>query len=126
MKYSVKIIFKYSVETGEVFFEQSVIMLNADSFEDAYCRAELYVNESGMCESYVNLKGKRVEVKVVSFADCFSVYDDDEVTEVYSSFLKAEGTSEDDILSVLEGGCSREELLPLREFDDPEQEDRAF
>ena len=39
MKYSVKIVVKHSVETGEVFFEESIIMLEADSFDQAYAKA---------------------------------------------------------------------------------------
>ena len=36
MKYSVKMVVKHSVETGEVFLEESIIMLEADSFDQAY------------------------------------------------------------------------------------------
>ena len=74
MKYSVKLIVRYTVETGEVFLEESILMLEAASFEDAYSKAEKYVEEDGLFE-YDNLFGKKVRKQVVSYVDCFSVYD---------------------------------------------------
>ena len=121
MKYSVKMVVKHSVETGEVFLEESVIMLEADSFDEAYRKAEQYVKEKGICRSYDNMSGARVHSEVVSFADCFSVYDDEDVVEVYASTVKCSGDlREDTIISLFEKSCTREELLPLRRWPDPE------
>lgn len=87
MKYSVKLLIKSTTESGEVSIEESILMMDADSFDDAYDKAERYVETLGVCEPYVNIFGKRVDVEVVSYADCFRIDDDeaDEVTEVYSS-----------------------------------------
>ena len=41
MKYSVKMIIRHTVETGEVFLEESILMLDAASFDDAYLKAEI-------------------------------------------------------------------------------------
>lgn len=86
MKYSVKLIIRHSVETGEVFLEESIIMLDADSFDDAYLKAEQFAKEY-VDDTYQNMYGKTVKSEVISFADCFSVFEDD-VMEVYSSFIK--------------------------------------
>ena len=68
--------------------EESIIMVDAASFDDAYFKAEQYVKDNEICSSYENIYGKRVQSEVVSYADCFSVYDDEDVIEVYSSIIK--------------------------------------
>lgn len=121
MKYSVKLIIKNTVETGEVFIEESIIMLDAESFDDAYLKAGQYVEENEICCSYENMYGKRVESEVVSYADCFSVYDEEEVIEVYSSIIKSrQDLPTDTIIAFLEESCSRKDMLPLRLFPDPD------
>ena len=117
MKYSVKLIIKYSVEKGEVFFEESILMLEAESFDDAYLKAEQWVIDNDVCASYCNLYGKTVQKEIVSYADCFSVYDDDDVTEVYSSFQKPRpDLPEKTLVAAQTESCGKEELLPLRRF----------
>ncbi len=123
MKYSVKMVVRHTVETGEVFLEESILMLDASSFDDAYSKAEQYVNnnENEINCTYENMFGKRVQSKVVSFVDCFSVYDDDDVVEVYSSIRKcSDGLCEDTLMKFFENSCSRQEMLPLRQWPDPD------
>ncbi len=62
MKYSVKLLIKSTAESGEVSIEESILMMEADSFDDAYDKAERYVETLGVCEPYVNIFGKRVDV----------------------------------------------------------------
>ena len=121
MKYSVKLIIRHTVETGEVFIEESIIMTEAGSFEEAYSKAREYVKENEIRAAYKNTFGRQVKSEVVSFADCFSVYDDEEVIEVYSSIIKTGGElPADTVVSVLEESCTREDLLPLRQWPDPD------
>ena len=121
MKYSVKMIVKHSVETGEVFLEESIILLDADSFDQAYAKAEKYVQENEISGSYENMYGKSVHSEVVSLADCFSVYDDEDVIEVYPSMFKcSDGLSEDTLVALFENSCTRSEMLPLRQWPDPD------
>ena len=116
MKYSVKIIIKHAVESGEVFLEESIIMVDAASF----------VKDNEICSSYENIYGKRVQSEVVSYADCFSVYDDEDVIEVYSSIIKcSKDLPEDAIVKYFEKSSSRKELLPLRRYLDSEQPDET-
>ena len=120
MKYSVKLIIRHTVETGEVFLEESIIMLDADSFDDAYLKAEQYVEEYGVNDTYQNMYGKTVKSEVISLADCFSVFEDD-VMEVYSSFIKCrEELPEEAVMAFWAEDCSRKDLLPLRLLPDPE------
>lgn len=121
MKYSVKMLIRHTVESGEIFLEESIIMLEADSFDDAYIKAEKYVTDNEIDTSYNNMFGKRVESEVVSFTDCFSVYDDEDIIEVYSSIIKCrDDLPEDSIIAFFEESCTRKEMLPLRQWHDPD------
>ena len=115
MKYSVKLLIKSTAESGEVSIEESILMMDADSFDDAYDKAERYVKMSGVCEPYVNIFGKRVDVEVVSYADCFQIDEDDEVTEVYSSIMCPDAKrTEEMIVAVHETSSTMEERAPFR------------
>lgn len=121
MKYSVKMLIRYAVESGEVFIEESIIMLEANSFDDAYLKAEKYVRDNEIDKSYENMYGKSVESKVVSFTDCFSIYDEEDVIEVYSSIIKCRNDlPEDSVIAFFEENCDRQDLLPLRQYPDPD------
>ena len=121
MKYSVKMIIRHKVETGEIFLEESILMLNAATFDDAYLKAEEYVKENELCAAYVNMNGKHVHSEIVSYADCFSVCDDESIVEAYSSIRRcSDEMSEKAILSILENSCTREDMIPLRQWADPD------
>ena len=125
MKYSVKLIIRHTVETEEVFLEESILILDADSFNDAYLKAEKYVKENEICQEYENMYGKRVNSEIISYADCFSVYDDEDVVEVYSTIRQPrESLPEDTIISVLEDSCRIIDMLPLRQFLSPDKPDK--
>lgn len=119
MYYSVKMLIRHAVESGEVFFEESIIMLEADSFDDAYVKAEKYAKDNEIDISYENMYGKHVESKVVSFTDCFSICDDEDVIEVYSSMIKCRNDlPEDSVIAFFEETCDRQDMLPLRQYPD--------
>ena len=120
MKYSVKLLIKSTAESGEVSIEESILMMDADSFDDAYDKAERYVKMSGVCEPYVNIFGKRVDVEIVSYADCFRIDDDeaDEVTEVYSSIACPNAKqTEEMIVAVHEASATPKERTPFRSME---------
>ena len=126
MKFSLKMLIRHTVESGEVFVEESIIMLDAASFDDAYEKAESYVEENEIASTYVNMYGKHVKTEVISMADCFSVYDDEEVVEVYSNIIKCRGEmKEETVTAVMQDSATREELLPLREFPDSSASDET-
>lgn len=120
MKYSVKLLIKSTAESGEVSIEESILMMDADSFDDAYDKAERYVETLGVCEPYVNIFGKRVDVEVVSYADCFRIDEDeeDEVTEVYSSIVCPNAKqTEEMIVAVHEASATVKERTPFRSME---------
>ena len=126
MKYSVKILIRHAVETGEAFIEESIILLDADTFDEAYLKAEKYAEENEICESYKNMAGKWVKSEVLSLVDCFAVYEDEDVTEVYSSIIRCRNDlPEASVLAFFKESCSRKELLPLRQWADPEHPEEA-
>lgn len=131
MKYSVKLITKSTVETGEVSLEEQILLTEADSFDDAYDKAERYVEERGICDPYRNYQGKLVTRELVSYADCFQLFedDDDDVTEVYSSIVRPdEKLTEEMIVEAFRRFSTNRELLPFRELvdlDELDEEDKT-
>ena len=121
MRYSVKLIIKYAAETGETLLEESILMLDAASFDEAYEKAERYAREAEIECTYENVFGRRVSVKIASFSDCFAVYDEDGgVTEVYSSMKRcSDELPEAAVFTVLDASAEREQMLPFREAADP-------
>ena len=120
MKYSVKLLIKSTAESGEVSIEESILMMDAASFDDAYDKAERYVRTRGVCDSYVNIFGKRVDVEVISYADCFRIDDDeaDEVTEVYSSIACPNAKrTEEMIVAVHETSATTKERTPFQSME---------
>ena len=114
--YSVKIIYKYSVENGDCFYEESIMLFHAASFDEAYEKAEQYV-ENYMEKEYKNMRGESVTQSVVSYADCFEIIEEEDATEVYSSYMKNRYDMEpDDYLKLITDTCSKEELLDLRHW----------
>jgi hypothetical protein len=115
--YSVKIIFKYQVENGMVFYEESIVLFNAASFEDAYEKAEKYVKEY-ISKEYTNIYGQKVVQSVERYADCFLVYPEEDATEVYSGFfMNRNGICEKEYIDLLADTCTAQELKPLRSLE---------
>ena len=107
MKFSVKIIIKSTVESGEVSLEESILMMDADSFDDAYDKAERYVEERGICDAYRNYEGKQVTREIVSYADCFAPFEDDEDDSLPSIVVSTFHGTYGNVTSV---GCDCEEF----------------
>ncbi len=71
------------------FFEEQILLVKANSFDEAYEKAE---NESKAYEDfYTNKYGQMVEHKFFDFVDCFHLFDEiTDVTEVYSCCFKGD------------------------------------
>ena len=68
------------------FFEESVLLIHAKSFAQAYAKAER--KAKGYCEVYRNRYGQRVERKLIDAIDCFLIGGElASGTEVYSSIM---------------------------------------
>ena len=102
--YGVKILYTYTVN-DDVFYEESILRVRAESFEQAYARAEEYA-KSRKEKEYKNADGLAVRITYEA-VDCFHIQEEgDAMEEVYSAFSK---TAQPDF-------CDAEDLRILRRF----------
>lgn len=85
--YHVKLLLKYTVKE-QIFYEESILQVDADSFDAAYQKAENYV--SWMIEPQrKNMYGDTVHCSIVDYLDCFQSDNiEDDVQEVYSRIFQ--------------------------------------
>lgn len=120
--YGVKLVYRYAVD-GEVFYEEQVLRVQADSFESAMEKAEQYA-QAHIDREHVNPLGQKVEESVCEEMNCYEITEDGDPQEIYSSIMKNNARlPEEAFLDILTGGCEREDMLPLRYFRDPETPD---
>lgn len=115
MKYGVKVIFTYSVESdNQKFYEESIYLVDAESFDDAYKKAEEYTKEYD--SEYTNTKGQKVKTEKIDFIDCFLAFDEENgVQEIYSTTIKNKSSlSENDFYEAITVQCGADELFDLR------------
>ena len=115
MKYGVKVILTYSVEPdNRKFYEESIYLVDAETFDDAYEKAEEYTREFEL--EYTNPKGQKVKTEKIDFVDCFLTFDEEDgVQEIYSSTLKNKSSlSEEEFYEAITNQCDAEEMYDLR------------
>ncbi len=115
MKYAVKVLFTYSVAPGnQKFYEESIYLVDAESFDDAYKKAEAYTKEFD--PEHTNPHGQTVKTEKTDFIDCFLAFDEEGgVQEVYSSTFKNKTSlSEKDFYKAITTQCDKDELFDLR------------
>jgi hypothetical protein len=115
MKYGVKVILTYSVEPdNRKFYEESIYLVDAETFDDAYEKAEEYTREFEL--EYTNPKGQKVKTEKIDFIDCFLAFDEEDgVQEIYSATLKNESSlSDEDFYEAITNQCDAEEMYDLR------------
>ena len=115
MKYGVKVIFTYSVEPdNRKFYEEAIYLVNAESFDKAYKKAEEYTKEYD--SEYTNPKGQKVKTEKIDFIDCFLAFDEEDgVQEIYSTTFKNKSSlSEEGFYKVITNQCDADELFDLR------------
>lgn len=113
--YGVKIIYRNTVE-NKVVYEESILKIRADSFDEAYALAEKYANDViDACDGEPNRNGEPVRVSVAAYVDCFHMQEEnDKIEEVFSSYIKNETSlAEEDLLKQLTSVCSEEDLKPF-------------
>lgn len=109
--FGVKLVYKYVVHSQEpqVLYEEQILKINADSFDEAYQKAEKYIES--YIDKYTNINGDNVEISLYKEVDCFKCYDEgEEITEIYSGFLKLDDNS----LKSITTPCETDELFILR------------
>lgn len=115
MKYGVKVIFTYSVEPdNRKFYEESIYLVDAESFDDAYEKAEEYTKEIDL--EHTNPKGQKVKTEKIDFVDCFLAFDEEDgVQEIYSATFKNKSSlSEECFYKAITNQCDADELFDLR------------
>jgi hypothetical protein len=105
-------------------YEESVVLVKAQSFEHAYKIAEKIASESE--HDYTNTYEEKVEWIFVKVIDIFQLFDDElkTGTEVYSRFIRVQkGIPKDDIISAYypettrdEGGADHNFIFRIKEF----------
>lgn len=118
MIYGVKIIHTHTVgESDQRYYEELILKVKADSFNDAYEKAECYMKDA-VCE-YKNPQGDAVKTLRIEAIDCFLVYESEsDVQEMYSSFsINHSSLTEEEYYNAISSPCDEEEPRPLRNAD---------
>ena len=113
-EYGLKIIYRITAGS-RVFYEESIVLLKAESFDAAYEKAETHA--LGVCsDEYINVYGEAVKTELVDIVDCFQAFDEDNgVREVYSRIMKNRTPmNEEAFADLLADSCTVEERMPLR------------
>ena len=98
----------------KIFFEESILLAKASSFDEAYQIAEMTAQNDN--EIYENKYGQMVKHEFYESIDCFHLYDSPKSTiEIYSTFFqKKQGEDEKILLDKKYKNCTIEELHLLR------------
>lgn len=107
-RYGVKVVYRRRVG-DETFYEEQILRVEAESFDQAYERAEVYAKT--FCDEHVNPFGQRVWVERFYLLDCYLVNEE----EVYSRIFKNPfGNDEEKMLDFLDCHSSVEAMYSLR------------
>ncbi len=115
MIYGVKVIHTHTVgENDQRYYEELILRVDADSFDDAYEKAERYMKDA-VCE-YKNPKGETVKTLNIEAVNCFLTFEPEgDVQEMYSSFsCNNSSLTEEEYYDAISSSCGEEELRPLR------------
>ena len=115
MIYGVKVIHTHTVgENDQRYYEELILRVEADSFDDAYEKAELYMKDA-VCR-YQNQKGETVKTLSIEAVNCFLAFEPDgDVQEMYSSFsINNSPLTEEEYYKAISSSCGEKELHPLR------------
>lgn len=113
--YGVKVLYRRWAGE-EVFYEEQILHVDAESFDQAYEKAEACAKT--YCGEHMNPYGQKVWVEKFYLLDCYLANDE----EIYSRIFKNPfGDDEEKLLDVLDSHSSAEEMFPLRnaEFNRP-------
>lgn len=118
MIYGVKVIHTHTVGSEDRrFYEESILKVDAESFEEAYEKADKYM-QNAVC-SYKNIYSENVKTVSIEIIDSFLAYEPEEdVQEVYSSFFTNHSAlAEDAYYKAITSPCDEKELRPLRNIE---------
>ena len=114
--YGVKLLYRYDV-CGEVFYEESILRVNADSFDDALAKAAQYADDA-IITDHINPNGFSVKESVCDIMDCYLIDEsenDSDVQEVYSGIMKNRlDVTDEEFTEQVFDQCSDEKLVNIR------------
>lgn len=115
MIYGVKVIHTHIVgEDVRRFYEELILRVDAQSFDEAYEKAERYMQDAVF--EYTNIYGEKVKTLKIEAVDCFLALDEeDDVQEIFSSFSTNHSVlSEEEYYNEISSSCDEKELRLLR------------
>ena len=115
MKYGVKVVYTYSVgEKKKKYYEEQILLVDADSFDEAYKKAEAYISDYDT--EYINPAKEIVKTENIEILDCFEAFDaDGDVQEIYSSTTKNRSSlTEEEYYQLITDQCEADEMTDLR------------
>ena len=124
MIYGVKILRTIGVgEPARYCYEELILRVKADSFEEAYRKAANYARGYG--EPYRNPMGETVRTIRIEAVDCFLAFaPEGDVEEVYSATTANHGNiSEEAYQNALTSYCDQRELYSLRNAEYNEEDE---
>ena len=114
--YGVKLLYRYEV-CGEVFYEESILRIKANSFDDALAKAAQYADDA-IITDHINPNGFSVKESVYDIMDCYLIDEsenDSDVQEVYSGIMKNRlDVTDEEFTEQVFDQCSDEELVNIR------------
>ena len=114
--YGVKLLYRYEV-CGEVFYEESILKVKANSFDDALAKAARYADDA-IITDHINPNGFSVKESVCDIMDCYLIDEsenDSDVQEVYSGIMKKRlDVTDEEFTEQVFDQCSDEELVNIR------------
>jgi len=101
-------------QNTKVFFEESILLVKASSFDNAYHIAEMTAQKDN--EVYENKYGQIVNHEFYKSIDCFHLFDSPKSTvEIYSTFFQKKPSEDEKMqLDRKYDMCTNEELHLLR------------
>ena len=115
MVYGVKVIHTYEIgEDKRRFYEEVILRVKAESYEDAYRKAECYMQDY-IC-AYTNPMDAPVKTLRMEIIDCFLTYESEgDVQEMYSSVSQNQSSlAEESYYRAITSVCDKADLIPLR------------
>ena len=115
MTYGVKVIHTHTVgENDQRYYEELILRVEADSFDDAYEKAEAFISEYDT--EYINPAKEIVKTENIELLDCFEAFDaEGDVQEIYSSTTKNRSSlTEEEYYQLITDQCEADEMTDLR------------
>ena len=115
--YGVKAIITYLINGTKKIYEDMVLSVKAESFDNAYEKAKIHIEKSLF--DYTNPFGESVEAVGFELLDCYLASDEESgVCEVYSTFITNKTTlKEEEYYEAITDQLSSDEAYVLRNID---------